>query len=458
MKSTFTVSVIALYMLTSCNSPKGATSSTYNDDVYYTAKDDAAEKEKRQLMAENAKLKAENDRKTAELENLQNKNNSNQSSSTSSPDDYYQSPSHSNTSSDNQGTTTINNYYDKPFNYDDYYDDEYAARLRRFHSPVGNYGYYDDYYTNSYWYNPNPYYYGSSIYMGYNFWGPSYNMYAYNPGFNMYSNMGWGYDPYYNPYGMYSNMGMGYNPYSYGYNPYGYGYNPYMSGYYNGYNSGYYANNYFNSYDNNSYYGPRKTTGGNGRRTAQPSLGHRYMETVEAETNKPFAETKGRTNNPYLKTTTVEDYMTTRPAVHNTNTNYERPTGTNNRPTESIGRDNVKPTNNNTSRPTEHNEDYYRKPPLRNNGNQNIDNNKPRNNDEPRYEQPRNEQQHNEQSKPSNDRPREPPKPTYSEPRISQPTPRSSGANEGIRSSSPSNSGGGSRGNSSSPASGGRKR
>ena len=40
--------------------------------------------------------------------------------------------------------TTINNYY-----YEDEYDFYYSSRIRRFHRPYYNYGYYGNYYTNS---------------------------------------------------------------------------------------------------------------------------------------------------------------------------------------------------------------------------------------------------------------------------------------------------------------------
>ena len=150
-----------------------------------------------------------------------------------------------------------NPYYKDPqFNQDDYYDNAYASRLRRFHEPMYGVGYYDSYYTNSYFYNQNPYQYGVSIYNGYSFWGPSYYNYNYIPNYNWngyygygnsigYSNgfgygAGYGYDPfgyygYNSPYGYSSNWG---NPY---YNNWGSPYygNPYMAGYSNGYNNGF---------------------------------------------------------------------------------------------------------------------------------------------------------------------------------------------------------------------------
>ncbi len=211
-------------------------------------------------------------------------------------------------------------YKDKEFKYDDYYDYEYATRVKRFNNNINGLGYYDNYYTNSYWYNQNPYNYGVSVYNGYSWWGQSYNNYSYNPSVSFYANNGWGntygyggyngynpYDPYasaywqgynngygygsgygYNsgfsvgygsPFGYGGGYGFGYSPYSsYGYNPYGYGYNPYGYGY-SGYGGGYSHPSagwgYFNGYDNNSgyTYGPREShTGNNSHRTSNPGV------------------------------------------------------------------------------------------------------------------------------------------------------------------------------------------
>ncbi len=169
---------------------------------------------------------------------------------------------------------------------DDYYDYQYASRIRRFYYPSYGMGYYDPYFTNTYWYNYNPYSFGTSVYTTYSFWPNSYNYWGFgNP---------WGYNPWgNNPYWGYNNFGwnswgysspwMPYNPYACGWgygNPgWGYGGWGYNNGYYNGYNNGYYngyyngyndgfANNYyFNGYDNNSYtyYGPYKQTSSSGK-------------------------------------------------------------------------------------------------------------------------------------------------------------------------------------------------
>ncbi|MDE7338149.1 MAG: hypothetical protein K2M92_02560, partial [Bacteroidales bacterium] len=78
------------------------------------------------------------------------------------------------------------------FNYDDYYDYEYTSRLRRFHNDDDYISddYYSDYYTNSYWYDRDPNYYGTSIYLGYDWWYPSFSFY-YRPGWYVDWNWGW---------------------------------------------------------------------------------------------------------------------------------------------------------------------------------------------------------------------------------------------------------------------------
>lgn len=158
-----------------------------------------------------------------------------------------------------------NPYYKDPeYNADDYYDYAYASRMRRFQNPVMGTGYYDNYYTNSYWYNQNPNCYGTSIYTSYNYWGQS-------PQIGIYGGNSWG-NPYYcnngyNNYGGYSSWN---NPY---YSNYGYGYQPwgYNNYYNNPWNNPYvYGNNnnqnwgYYNSYDVNSNYtyAPRQGNSG----------------------------------------------------------------------------------------------------------------------------------------------------------------------------------------------------
>jgi hypothetical protein len=146
---------------------------------------------------------------------------------------YYQNQNNQQQNTQQQGAANTNyNTSGRYYSDDDYYDYAYSARLRRFSNPYNNWGYYDNYYTNSYWYDYNPYNYGTSIYLGYNWWRPSY-----------YGGFGYGfYDPFYSPY--YGGFGYGY--YGGGYGGY-YGYN---HGYYNDYYSGYGYNNGYGSTDN----------------------------------------------------------------------------------------------------------------------------------------------------------------------------------------------------------------
>ncbi|MFM7078877.1 MAG: hypothetical protein ACKOYC_03690, partial [Bacteroidota bacterium] len=185
------------------------------------------------------------------------------------------------TSGGNTYVTNNNYYYDE----DDYYDYAYSSRIRRFHTNVGyGYGYYNDYYTNSYWYDYNPWSYGVSIYLGYRWWRPNYTYY-YN---YCYTPIGYyGYNPWYAP---------GYNPYYYSpyysyWGGYGNGYNHgYNNGYWDGYYDGYYGNYhnpyYFNSYDNSSYYyGPRGRRGGNlaSNSGTTNTIGNLYQTSVRSD-------------------------------------------------------------------------------------------------------------------------------------------------------------------------------
>jgi hypothetical protein len=175
-----------------------------------------------------------------------------------------------------------NPYYQDPsFSGDDYYDHQYASRVRRFHNNVDGAGYYDNYYTNSYYYNQNPAMWGQSIYSTYN-WMPSN---AFNPNFGVgFSNCwncpnnGWGYNNWNNGW----NNGWGYNNWNNGWNNgwgnnnwnngwnNGWGYNNWNNGWNNGWGNNNWNNNwgnnnwnngwgYYNSFDpNSSYqYGPR---------------------------------------------------------------------------------------------------------------------------------------------------------------------------------------------------------
>ncbi len=105
---------------------------------------------------------------------------------------------------------------------------EYSSRIRRFHT-TSSFGYYDPYYTNMGWYDPNPNNFGTSIYsdawMTNNYYGSNYpySGWGTSTGWNSYSgwNFGNGYSWGWGSVGAYG-PNYGYNPW---YSPY-YGYNP----------------------------------------------------------------------------------------------------------------------------------------------------------------------------------------------------------------------------------------
>ena len=179
---------------------------------------------------------------------------------------------------ENGNTYVTNNYYsgdNYDFEMDDYYDYSYSARLRRFYNPCYGYGYYSTYYTNSYWYSYNPFQWGVSIYLGYNWWPsfhtsfswhhPNYYGYGWGNNYNSHHHHNYSYG-----YGSYNNYGSGYN---YGYN------GSYWDGYSDGYYNSSYNPYYYNSYDaTSSYYGPRKSVSTNSRATSQKSLAYLYVK------------------------------------------------------------------------------------------------------------------------------------------------------------------------------------
>ncbi|MES2764199.1 MAG: hypothetical protein V4677_18425 [Bacteroidota bacterium] len=269
MKKLVVLSSLALAILSSCATQKMGTS-TYNDDVYANPKEDRIEE---------ARIKEEKRLAQATIDKRYNDSIAAIAQAQKEKDD-------------------ANPYYkEREFKYDDYYDYEYATRLKRFDNNIGGLSYYDNYYTNSYFYSGNPYNYGVSVYNGYSWWGSSYNNYSYNPSVSFYSSWGWGYGNQFNMYNGYNPYMAGYaqgynngfsngmygNYYGYG-NPYGYGGyygDPYAYGGYGGYGYGGYGNpynngwGYYNVYDNNSSYtyGPRSSHGGgNSRRTSNPGV------------------------------------------------------------------------------------------------------------------------------------------------------------------------------------------
>jgi hypothetical protein len=143
---------------------------------------------------------------------------------------------------DENGNSVTNNYYG------DYYEDDndfsYSSRIRRFHRN-NSWGYYDPWYTNMYYYNYDPFFWGTSIYIGYR---PSFS-WGWNSGWGWNSTFGWN-----QPYGY---------PACYGGNGWGWGNGGYWNGYNNGcnngFNNGLATGGYYNTFDSNSgiYYGHR---------------------------------------------------------------------------------------------------------------------------------------------------------------------------------------------------------
>ncbi len=262
MKKLVVISSIALVVLSSCATQKQGTS-TYNDDVYANPKED---------RINDARIAAEKKQTQDAIDKRYNDSIASVKQAQKDKDE-------------------ANPYYkDREFKYDDYYDYEYATRVKRFNNDINGLSYYDNYYTNSYFYSQNPYNYGVSVYNGYSWWGSNYNNYSYNPSVNFYNSWGWGYGNQFNCYNGYNpymagyaqgynngfNNGMFGNYYGYG-NPYGYGngfgnYYGYGNYGYNPYNNGW---GYYNVFDNNSSYtyGPRSSNGGgNSRRTSNPGM------------------------------------------------------------------------------------------------------------------------------------------------------------------------------------------
>lgn len=217
-------------------------------------------------------------------------------------------PAESYSTTDTQGNTVVNNNY---YIADDYYDYSYTSRIRRFDNPIAGYGYYDPYYTNSYYYDYNPVNWGVSIYAGYNWWAPSYMYYSpfYYSGFSIGIGFGWGYpyygySPYfYNPWYSWCAPPMPYYGYGWGAG-WGYGWGAgwgygYGCGFYGGY---YGACNpyYYNSFDGNLYYGPRGSSpSGNSPRPSSEfgfgrnttSIGDKYTDAIaQGKISRPTGE------------------------------------------------------------------------------------------------------------------------------------------------------------------------
>lgn len=199
-------------------------------------------------------------------------------------------------------------YADREFSTEDYYDYEYASRLKRFHSYNPGLGYYDDWYTNQWYYNSYPYSWNNSIY------GPGFNSFCCNSWNSSWNSTGMGglYSPGFGwSYGFSFGLGWGYQPYGYSsfYNPWywnnpWYGNNYGWGGYY-GYP--YWNNLYYNPYDVNTYhFGPRGNAGGSN----SPIRSYAGMPLAEAEKNLEGGRLISPQNNEPPKFQSFREYFT----------------------------------------------------------------------------------------------------------------------------------------------------
>ena len=278
---------LSTLLLMSC-STSSYVNKPYYDDVYFSSRD--AKISQNPVISENNKRISETAHNQVEIQETQ------PNEDTSS---YINSQEFNNKASyyDSDGNTYItNNYY-----FDDYYDYSYTARLRRFYSPYVGWSYYDDWYTNYYWYNYDPLWWGVSIYVGYNWWWPTF---YYRP----YYYYSWYWHPHYYGWHYWDNPWWAYNT--------GY-WDGFYDGYYYAYNDAIWADYYYNSYDNNSfYYGPRtnnlSSNTPTNNLTNQMSFGQKY-ETVVGNTRP-------------AKQTTYSDISSGKTTIINENVVGKKPT------------------------------------------------------------------------------------------------------------------------------------
>jgi hypothetical protein len=326
---TYFTGLVLLTLGTSCSTYHSSRKTEY-DDRYYSLADANSERRAARKLIKNNPEDQQTFPQTTESNPLTGDDSNYQRYADPSTSDYTQNPS--------SGGTVINNYYDDDYDMDNYYDYMYSSRIRRFHRNFNSgLGYYNPYYTNQYYYNYNPLFFGNSIYSSYGFFNP-YVPWGYSPGLNFgwnsysgfYMNYGFGYS---NPYYMYNNPWRwntwGYNPwcspFSYNpwsYNPWGYYGMNNMYGYSNMmlYNSMMYNPVYYNSYDNNTYvnttvnnnYGPN-TAGSNGGSSfkADHSLSSVFSQEIgQSATVNPTVKNLGA--NP-IKASDIQNSVSVKP-------------------------------------------------------------------------------------------------------------------------------------------------
>lgn len=298
MKTLINIGIIlSLAILSSCATSHNGTAYQY-DDIYYSPKDNPTKVTPGTNTGsyESSEYADQNFERSTEKDNDQY---SNASYDKNSHYDYYDKGNSEELSTEPQNNSSAygSNSYSSAAN--DYYDYEYAARLRRFHSPYVGAGYYDDFYTNRYYYDNTPAYYASSIYGGNSIYDP----YPYSGIALGYSSLigwsaavsfgfGWGYTSYYPSYYYGSPFYYSYYyPYRYHsyYSPFGYSYyygyhHGYHHGYHDGLHDGYYDNGHYRSTANRNFYGPRGTSGSSSTyRTGSSVRPSRSSSNVEVE-------------------------------------------------------------------------------------------------------------------------------------------------------------------------------
>jgi len=274
--------LILLIVGTTCTSSRSQ-AQIEADDRYYSLAD--ARKEQRQMK----KLASSTPSRGGALKSAPTYNDTDQEPEVDNRDyQQFQDNNSSGIGSNNQNSgrnfnnngRDMDSYYDM----DDYYDYMYSSRIRRFHRNQMRFGYYDPFFTNMFWYNHDPFMFGTSIHSTYGFFNPfvpwGWNTMGMGMGMGMGPGFGFGWNSF---TGWNMNLGWG-NPWmfnnpwrwnTWGYNPMmsPFAYNPWMfnswgmgmgmNAFNAGFNQGLYTgllmnsmNNsnsvYYNSFDNNT--------------------------------------------------------------------------------------------------------------------------------------------------------------------------------------------------------------
>ncbi|TVQ14345.1 MAG: hypothetical protein EA361_07960 [Bacteroidetes bacterium] len=248
MKTYLKLSVLMALFLAGCSSTYQT--ANVHDDIYYSRTNaEMAAQDAHQASAAVVQVNAASGSKPAGNYNQQYEQEYQQENYA-----YADEPVETETYYDEEGNVyVIQNFY-----MDGYHDYSYSSRIRRFHHSWAAFGYYDPFFTNMYWYNYNPHYYGTSIYMGYNllFFPSQYYRWGHRPWGWAHYGYGWGYG---HPWGSY--------------------WAGHFHGYWAGYHHGYWVGNYSHwggygyPYIDYNYYGQGVTTGARRPSGSSSSIG-----------------------------------------------------------------------------------------------------------------------------------------------------------------------------------------